>query len=56
MTHHRIDRTLVSCLLTAIAVVPSAASAQVLRLAELTTEQIRALNRDKTIVVISGGK
>jgi hypothetical protein len=54
MTHGRIGRTVVLCLLTAIAVVPSAASAQVLRLAELTTEQIRALNRDRTIVIMSG--
>jgi creatinine amidohydrolase len=55
MTHPRIGRTVVLCLLTVIAVATSAASAQVLKLAELTTEQIRALNRDKTIVIIAGG-
>jgi creatinine amidohydrolase/Fe(II)-dependent formamide hydrolase-like protein len=55
MTHARFAQTALLGLLAALAVVPSLASAQVLKLAELTTEQIRALNRDKTIVIIPGG-
>ena len=36
-------------------VVPSLASSQVLKLAELNTEQIRALDKSRTIVLVPGG-
>lgn len=55
MTHARIAQTVILGLLVVSPVGPSVASAQVLKLAELTTEQIRALNKDKTIVLIPGG-
>ncbi len=54
MTHARIARTVLLGLLALVLSAPTA-SAQVLKLAELTTEQIRGLNRDKTIVIIPGG-
>ncbi len=42
-------------LLAAISLCASPARAQVYRLADLTTEQIRALNAAKTVVIIPGG-
>lgn len=42
-------------LVVALPMAPTVASAQVLKLAELTTDQIRALDKDKTIVFIPGG-
>jgi creatinine amidohydrolase/Fe(II)-dependent formamide hydrolase-like protein len=41
--------------LISLAIQPPIASGQVLRLAELNTEQILALDRDSTIVLIAGG-
>lgn len=51
----RIAETMILSLLVILPIVPAVASAQVLKLAELTTVQIRALDRDKTIVLIPGG-
>jgi len=44
-----------SGLLGLVSVAPSVAPAQVLKLAELNTEQIRALDKDRTIVLIPAG-
>lgn len=55
MSHVRIQPVAIPGLIVALAVAPAAAPAQVLRLAELNTEQIRALDRDRTIVLIPGG-
>lgn len=55
MTHARLAWTVLLGFLAALSIASSPASAQVLKLAELTTEQVRALNRDKTIVIIPGG-
>ena len=41
--------------LAALPATPARASAQVLKLAELTTAHVRGLNKDKTIVLIPGG-
>jgi creatinine amidohydrolase/Fe(II)-dependent formamide hydrolase-like protein len=54
MTHARIAQAVVLSLLI-VSSVSSSVSAQVLRLAELNTEGIRALNKDRTIVLIPGG-
>lgn len=54
MTRARIARTVLPGLLVLL-IAPPLAPAQVLKLAELNTEQIRALDRDKTIVLIPGG-
>jgi creatinine amidohydrolase/Fe(II)-dependent formamide hydrolase-like protein len=55
MTHARNAQTVILGLLVLLPIAPSVASAQVLKLAELNTEQIRALDMDKTIVLIPGG-
>lgn len=55
MTSAEIARAVMLGVLVASTLTPSPASAQVRKLAELTTEQIRALNKDKTIVLIPGG-
>ena len=47
---HRVGWVLASCLF-----VTTAAHAQVLRVAELTTTQLRALDRSKTVVFLLGG-
>ena len=44
-----------SALLVAALLVGSGASAQVVRVADLNTRQIRALDRDKTVVFLQGG-
>lgn len=51
----RIARTVLLGILATLSISPSPAPAQVLKLAERNTEQIRGLNRDKTIVIIPGG-
>ena len=43
------------CSLVLLALGPALASAQVLRVAELTTEEIRALDRAQTVVLLPGG-
>ena len=55
MNHNRFAKALILSILMAIPIAPPAASADVLKLAELNTEQVRALDRDKTIVLIPGG-
>jgi creatinine amidohydrolase/Fe(II)-dependent formamide hydrolase-like protein len=55
MTHARIAQTVILGLLVLLPIAPSVTSAQVLKVAELNTEQIRALDKDKTIVLIPGG-
>lgn len=55
MTHVRIARTLSLGLLLIVSILPSAASGQLLRLAELNTEQVRALDKGRTVVLIPGG-
>jgi len=55
MTHPGIARIASLGLVLMRSVVPSVASAQVLRLAELNTEQTRELDKDRTIVPIPGG-
>ena len=50
----RTHTMLVCCLLAQFAA-PAFASSQVLKLAELNTEQIRSLDKSKTIVLIPGG-
>jgi creatinine amidohydrolase/Fe(II)-dependent formamide hydrolase-like protein len=55
MNHDRFAQVLILSVLMAVPIAPSIASAQVLKLAELNTEQIGALDRDKTIVLIPGG-
>jgi creatinine amidohydrolase/Fe(II)-dependent formamide hydrolase-like protein len=55
MTYARIAPAWILCLLAGLAIGPPIASAQVLKLAELNTLQIRALDRHKTIVLIPGG-
>ncbi|HJR60677.1 MAG TPA: creatininase family protein [Vicinamibacterales bacterium] len=55
MTLARIAHTLVLAFIGALSLDPRVASAEILKLAELTTEQVRALNREKTIVIIPGG-
>ena len=55
MTHTRIAQTVIRGLLVVLPIAPLVASAQVLKLAELNTEQIHALDKDKTIVLIPGG-
>lgn len=55
MTHARIPQAVILSLLVVLPIVPSVASAQVLKLAELNTQQIRALDKKKTIVLIPGG-
>jgi creatinine amidohydrolase/Fe(II)-dependent formamide hydrolase-like protein len=55
MTQSRIAQTVILGLFFVLPIVPRVTSAQVLKLAELNTEQIRALNKGKTIVLIPGG-
>src|SRR5688572_18233283 len=55
MKRARIAHTVILGLLVVSLMKPSVSSAQVLKLAELNTEQIRSLNKDRTIVLIPGG-
>lgn len=55
MPHPRIAHALVVAFIGALSLDPRVASAQILKIAELNTEQIRALNREKTIVIVPGG-
>src|SRR5688572_25874097 len=55
MTKARIVPAVILGLLLVLLIAPRVTSAQVRKLAELNTEQIRALNKDKTIVLIPGG-
>lgn len=48
-------RALILGLLVVLPIAPGVTSAQVLELAELNTEQIRALDKEKTIVLVPGG-
>jgi len=47
-------RAVASVVLCAVLALPSAAGAQVLRVGELNTRQIRALDRAKTVVILQG--
>jgi creatinine amidohydrolase/Fe(II)-dependent formamide hydrolase-like protein len=55
MTHTRFVQTAILGLLVVSPIAPVIASAQVLKLAELNIEQVRALDKDRTIVLIPGG-
>ncbi len=55
MNHTQNIRTLILCLFALLTIGHSFVPAQVLHFAELNTEQIRALERENTIVLISGG-
>lgn len=55
MLQARVLHALIPCLLALLPIAPRVVAAQVLKLAELNTEQIRALDRDRTIVLIPGG-
>jgi len=55
MTQARTAQAMILILLIMLPIAPRVTSAQVLKLAELNTEQIRALNKEKTIVLIPGG-
>lgn len=55
MLQARVVHALILGLLVVLPIAPRVASAQVLKLAELNTEQIRALDKGKTIVLIPGG-
>src|SRR5688572_2641399 len=55
MTQARTAQGMILSLLIMLLIAPRVTSAQVLKLAELNTEQIRALNKEKTIVLIPGG-
>jgi creatinine amidohydrolase len=55
MTQARIAQAIILGLLVVLPIAPRVTFAQVRKLAELNTEQIRALNKDKTIVLIPGG-
>src|SRR5690606_24878393 len=55
MLHPRDVHALILGLLVALPAAPRVTSAQVLQIAELNTEQIRVLDREKTIVLIPGG-
>lgn len=55
MLQARIAHAMILCLFVALPIASRVTSAQVLKLAELNTEQIRALNKEKTIVLIPGG-
>jgi creatinine amidohydrolase len=55
MTKARIVPAVILGLLLVLLIAPRVTSAQVRKLAELNTEQIRALNKEKTIVLIPGG-
>jgi hypothetical protein len=54
MTQPRIAQAVILSLFVVVSIAPRVTSAQVLKLAELNTEQIRALKKDKTIVLIPG--
>src|SRR5919108_904054 len=55
MRPSRVAHAIILALVVVVAIAPRGVSAQVLKLAELNTEQIRALNKEKTIVLIPGG-
>lgn len=55
MLQARVAHALILGLLVVLPIAPRVTSAQVLKLAELNTEQIRALDKGKTIVLIPGG-
>lgn len=55
MTYGRIAQIVTLAFLIVLLIAPPVTSAQVLQLAELNTEQIRALDRARTIVLIPGG-
>ena len=55
MTQPRIVQAVIMGLIVVLPITPRITSAQVLKLAELNTEQVRALNKDNTIVLIPGG-
>ena len=55
MTQARIVQAVILGLLVVLPITPQVTSAQVLKLAELNTEQVRALYKDQTIVLIPGG-
>jgi hypothetical protein len=55
MNHTQFTRTLILCLFALLTIGHSSVPAQVLQLAELNTEQIRALDKENTIVLIPGG-
>ena len=55
MKQARMTHAMILRLLVLLSIAPRVMTAQVLKLAELNTQQIRALDREKTIVLISGG-
>jgi len=55
MNHTQYIRTLIFLLFVLLTIGHSSAPAQVLHIAELNTEQIRDLDKEKTIVLIPGG-
>lgn len=55
MTYGRIAQIVTLGFLIVLLIAPPVTSAQVLQLAELNTEQIRSLDRARTIVLIPGG-